>query len=327
MVNKKTLQQAHQAEAGKNYLTPCRITENDLDESSFGPSMGMGMGPPASSIHQPVDSTYSVLGGALLGRHEWRQHVYLAEFLRYLGGNGGFGDLKAAIDGVELNVTRQSEPYTGVITEGQHMNSFDDQQMSAGTNREIIALHEFEEANDHERTSSILAESADYVPLFENLCYFDGHSHPKTYQLVQTMVLTGFTLAMYYKEIYQRKRPSVVDPTLNPSIKVPTFWAFPSGHSTQVHLIKEALIHSLQLSVGSSLRNSLVDLANEVAINREFAGVHYYSDTKAGEMLAGATWPKFREMLENTDGANQAIKGNLISDVRTEWLTGTATST
>lgn len=326
MKNKTILQQAHQAETGNDYLPPRRITENDLDESTLGPTMGMGMGmgPPAGSINQQVDSTYSVLGGTLLNRHEWKQHVYLAEFLRYLG-DVGYDDLKAAIDGVELNATRQSSPTPSIVTEGQQMNSFDDGLMVSNTHNEITALHEFEAANNNERTARILAESGDYVPLFENLCYFDGHSHPKTYQLVQTMVLLGFTLAMYYKEFYQRKRPSVVDPSLYPSIKVPTFWAFPSGHSTQVHLIKKALTACMP-DVSGALHSKIEELADEIAINREFAGVHYYSDTLAGKALAETIWTKFDDMLKIITRPNWAIKGNLIVDTQEEWASA-ATST
>ena len=327
MVKKTILQQAHLAETGNDYIPPSRITENDLDESTFGPSMGMGMGmgPPGGAIYQPVDSTYSVLGGSLLDRHEWKQHVYLTEFLKYLSDNSGYAALKAAIDAVELNATRQSSPTPPIVTGSQTMNSFDDVLMGSNTHKEINALHEFEAANDNERTARIMAESADYVPLFENLCYFDGHSHPKTYQLVQTMVLVGFTLAMYYKETYQRKRPSVVDPTLNPSIKVPTFWAFPSGHSTQVHLIKKALIACLP-NISVALQSEIEELADEIAINREFAGVHYYSDTMAGEALAETLWTKFENMLNVATRTNWAINGNLIADVIDEW-TNPATST
>jgi len=327
MLTKKLDQRENRKKVIDCYIRPRRITESDLDEATFGPEMGMGMGmgmgPPADSIIQPVDSVYSALGGSLLDRHQWKQHVYLAEFMKYLGAESArFGALKAAIDGVPLNSTRVGPVSTGKPdpNKPRDMHSYDDGLITAGLHNEINALHEFEAAADNERISRIMAESADYVPLFENLCYFDGHSHPKTYQLVQTMVLVAFTLAMYFKEAYRRKRPSVVDPTLNPVIKVPTFWAFPSGHSTQVHLIKKALTGSgLNLST-SLLTGGIQELADEVAINREFAGVHYYSDTLAGEVLADAIWEQFEAML---DGIKPSPSSDIIEDIRvpaaSEW--------
>jgi hypothetical protein len=324
MLTRKLDQRANRKKVIDCYVRPRRITENDLDAATFGPEMGMGMGmgPPTGWIAQPVDSTYSALGGSLLDRHQWKQHVYLAEFLKYLSSDPArFATLKTAIDGVALNSTRVDPVSTDTPSSitPLTMHAYDDGLIEAKNHKEIQALHEFEAAADNERLSDIMAESADYVPLFENLCYFDGHSHPKTYQLVQTMVLVGFTLAMYFKQTYRRKRPSVVDPTLDPAIKVPTFWAFPSGHSTQVHLIKNALTGSVS-NFSEPLEAGIAELADEIAINREFAGVHYYSDTLAGAALADAIWQQFGDML---DDANSNESNYIIEDIRVsvaaEW--------
>ena len=327
--------------SGAAYEPPRRITEDDFEEGFFGPGlgmgMGMGMGPPGDSVYGAADSVYFPAGSSLLYRHEWKQHLYLAEFLRYLNlDTVRFNSLRAAIDDTYLNLTEVDyrdgaigkNKVEDVIDEtGTDLNGYDDglfQDRTGAVHKqnEILALHEFEMARDADRIADIFAESSEFVPLFENLCYFDGHSHPKTYQLVQTLVLVGFTLAMYFKETFRRKRPSVVDPTLDPVIKVPTFWAFPSGHSTQVHLIKNMLSSDkINFEFSTEMKEEIELTAREVARNREFAGVHYFSDSLAGEKLAASIWTNFLAMLKdiNNDSSEYAVSENIIEKINSEW--------
>ena len=171
----------------------------------------------------------------------------------------------------------------------------------------------------NDRSEEIIAEIYDYLGPFENLCGFDGHSHPITSSLVRIVDIIGWTLVQYYKERFGRLRPSQLDPSIRPMVRVPTFSAYPSGHSTQVHLIARAL-QEVSPPLGgsaagrrsaSSLHEELDRTARRIAENREWAGVHYSSDTAAGETLARQIW----RLIE--DNVNFY---RLITAARSEWL-------
>jgi hypothetical protein len=124
------------------------------------------------------------------------------------------------------------------------------------------------------------------------------------------MNLVGWTVAQYYKERFARSRPSQLNPTLRPVIRVPAHPSYPSGHATQVHLVALALQETLGLAEGP-LHAEIGELAARIAINREFALVHYRSDSDAGEALAQAIWDL---VMKNANF--QAF----IEAARAEWL-------
>jgi PAP2 superfamily len=80
---------------------------------------------------------------------------------------------------------------------------------------------------------------------------------------------------------YDRVRPSYADPTLKPVIKVPDHPSYPSGHAAEAMLIAE-ILSLLQ----PERRNYYVLDAERIAKNREIAGLHYKSDSVAGNQLA-----------------------------------------
>jgi len=111
--------------------------------------------------------------------------------------------------------------------------------------------------------------------------------------------------AMHYKRfqkatsgtaIPNRPRPSQLSPALMPPIAVPAHASYPSGHSTQAHLLSGLLTQVMPTAVTYQLHNlpgapqangSLLDrLAERVARNREVLGLHYRSDSAAGKSLA-----------------------------------------
>jgi membrane-associated phospholipid phosphatase len=134
--------------------------------------------------------------------------------------------------------------------------------------------------------------------------------------------------AMHYKlhpgtdaagnAIPNRPRPSQLSPALMPPIAVPGHASYPSGHSTQSHLLSGLLAQVMPASVTTPLpqlpgapaplplpnpppppppppiappfipwTGSLLDrLAERVSRNREVLGLHYPSDSAAGRLLA-----------------------------------------
>ena len=78
--------------------------------------------------------------------------------------------------------------------------------------------------------------------------------------------------------------------------------AYPSGHSTQAHLIAHVLT-----ALVPAKTHEIFTVAHDIARNREIAGMHYSSDSQAGERLAivifslltGGGCPRFIEALDD----------------------------
>jgi membrane-associated phospholipid phosphatase len=150
-------------------------------------------------------------------------------------------------------------------------------------------------------------------------------SHPYTNDLMSIALRVGEFQAMHYKlhpgtdaggnPIPNRPRPSQLSPALMPPIAVPGHASYPSGHSTQSHLLSGLLAQVMPASVTTALpqlpgapaaaplpnppppiagappyvpwTGSLLDrLAERVSRNREVLGLHYPSDSAAGRLLA-----------------------------------------
>jgi membrane-associated phospholipid phosphatase len=85
------------------------------------------------------------------------------------------------------------------------------------------------------------------------------------------------------KGLFDRPRPPLADPGLDPVGAIPGSSSFPSGHS--------ATAFAAAVAVGllyPRLRRPLLGLAAVVALSRVYLGVHYATDVLAGSLL-GAT--------------------------------------
>lgn len=85
----------------------------------------------------------------------------------------------------------------------------------------------------------------------------------------------------YFKQYFDRVRPSFLEKRLVPCIDVPNHPAYPSGHSTQNYFWAFILGDKYP-----ERRSEFIKKAEEISVNREYAGVHYHSDTIAGNSLA-----------------------------------------
>lgn len=85
------------------------------------------------------------------------------------------------------------------------------------------------------------------------------------------------------KDAFDRPRPFVLEPRLQPLIDRPKSSAYPSGHSTWGYTMGLVLAQMLP-----EKRNEIMARAKEYAHNRVVVGVHYPSDVAAGEHAASA---------------------------------------
>ena len=100
-----------------------------------------------------------------------------------------------------------------------------------------------------------------------------------------------------------------------PAILTPAHPSYPSNHSFQSHLIAHILGSLFEGYVADTMKAQLFALAARVSKNREIAGVHFSSDTRAGMDLAEQTFalldemPGFREIRNAAKEEGWAILG------------------
>jgi len=116
---------------------------------------------------------------------------------------------------------------------------------------------------------------------------------------------------MHFKLAFKRARPSQLNPKLYPAILVPAHYSFPSGHSTQSHAVEEALNAVFEGTNVVSLKYHLNQTTRDVSENREWAGVHYASDTLFGEDLGKEIWKLGLSKSE--------VFVKLLADAKQEW--------
>ena len=99
---------------------------------------------------------------------------------------------------------------------------------------------------------------------------------------------------MYYKDRFNRPRPMRLDPSIFSPIDPPGHPSYPSGHAIQSFLIAHCLEEVVPVPLGMGLgggQNPFWILAERIAKLREVLGVHYPSDTIAGQRVAGLAFP------------------------------------
>jgi len=116
------------------------------------------------------------------------------------------------------------------------------------------------------------------------------------YEATEGLFLNILTACEYvgllYKARIDRDRPNVVEPRLRPLLAVPAHTSFPSNHAFQSFSIVFAFNTLLPEHPATE---ELTRLAQNVAENREWAGLHYPSDTDAGRELARRFAPYLRD--------------------------------
>jgi hypothetical protein len=134
-----------------------------------------------------------------------------------------------------------------------------------------------------------LAQREGIDTYFRGVLSFTQASHPRTFGLMQIALRTGELQSIHYKYQFNRPRASTLAPWLMPPIEVPGHASFPSGHSTQSHLVALVLGEVMPCWARGKY-GPLRQLAERIARNREVLGLHYPSDSKAGEKLATASF-------------------------------------
>lgn len=99
------------------------------------------------------------------------------------------------------------------------------------------------------------------------------------------------------KRHFDRVRPSFLDKRIKPIIDIPRHASYPSGHSTEAWSLAFCLADKYP-----ERRDEYYLIADNIATNRERAGVHYKSDSDYGKLIA-------RKILDLVGSENHPLFG------------------
>lgn len=138
----------------------------------------------------------------------------------------------------------------------------------------------------YEEEKLINSQIDDAALYFFERAGIDSASKPATVSLMKEVIGESAFFILREKKRFRRARPYDLDPSLNISISPPPHPSYPSGHASQSWAL------AILLSRLDPEREKIwFDAANIIGRNRELAGVHYPSDTRAGQNLAEQIMP------------------------------------
>jgi hypothetical protein len=170
-----------------------------------------------------------------------------------------------------------------------------------------------------------VSEADEFISKFLHLVSATAATHPATARMLIVADALTALITMHYKARFNRPRPTQVVPALLTPIQHAGHASYPSGHSTQAHVFAALLTEVIPPSLGdpdptigrNKIRQSLGVLADRIARNREIAGLHYPSDTRAGVKLAKAITDNI--LLDPNDPPYLLKFKGLVCDATDEW--------
>lgn len=106
---------------------------------------------------------------------------------------------------------------------------------------------------------------------------------PALHALLDAVAANTWYFIMYEKHKHKRARPTQLEEKLTTAVPLPRHAAYPSGHATQGY--STALVLA---ELDPAHAAEYLALGNAIGVRREIAGVHYRSDTQAGQSMATA---------------------------------------
>ena len=172
------------------------------------------------------------------------------------------------------------------------LSKFDSLVIPAPKNDSSQTLGELKALQNLQKDRTI--EDINLIKRQKKFCRFDFPDYRVGFNAeLDQFILQSFLDVSYYifyhKIKNNRVRPSFLSEKIKPAIDIPPHPAYPSAHAGQ------SLIVALILSdIKPELKESYLKLADNIGRNRELAGVHYKSDTDAGQKIAQIYYSKIK---------------------------------
>lgn len=164
----------------------------------------------------------------------------------------------------------------------------------------LVQLQKKRTTEDIERIKSEITLEGFKFGAYEFKTFADKESRPEMAAFAHAVNEDIASVMFQAKNYFDRVRPSILEPTIRPCIKIPGHPAYPSGHSTQAF----AWAYLLMEFTPAEQHDAILTGAKLIAQDRELAGVHYPSDTALGQRIARQVvdmWlvnPKFVSLLK-----------------------------
>jgi acid phosphatase (class A) len=113
---------------------------------------------------------------------------------------------------------------------------------------------------------------------------------PKTKALLKHVQMDASLAIFHAKKRFNRARPHQLEPRLRPAVPVPDHPAYPSNHALQGYMVARTL--SLLFPQESE---DLITLGEQIGREREIAGLHYPSDSKASRALGAELFDRLQQ--------------------------------
>ena len=141
---------------------------------------------------------------------------------------------------------------------------------------------DFKKLRTQKTLKNIFEEDRNFINIFLKVAQKNGCILSSDVEIKLTQAIADVTdVVLYFKNLFDRPRPNEIIPAINPVLPVPNFSAYPGGHATQAKVAADLLV-----GWGAKVNEKyLYQYAKEVARNREIAGLHYPSDSIAGNEL------------------------------------------
>jgi hypothetical protein len=141
-----------------------------------------------------------------------------------------------------------------------------------------------------EALGEILNQNKKLQLCFIQMMMMSQVTHPRSYFVVKLATRVGEVVMMRLKRYFNRPRPVQYCPTLYPPVPVPGHGSYPAGHAVLAYLVASCLIEITTDATGSSpYAQALTRLADDIGLNRVYAGLHFPSDIVAGNLAGQIT--------------------------------------
>jgi membrane-associated phospholipid phosphatase len=143
-------------------------------------------------------------------------------------------------------------------------------------------LDQYSDLRD-DRLAEIVTQLGPQYAFWSSVVNLHPERTKKTVELLDAALRFANAVEMRIKHALACWRPHELSSQVQPVILTPGHGAFPSGHSTENHMIARILweLYGREPHIGEQLMRQ----AARISVNRTVAGVHFPIDTAAGQVL------------------------------------------